>query len=117
MILYDSQNFLSVLFYPNELIFQKLRVPVFLTLVWSVASYVVASHTTYALSVHGHAMLGGFVTFLLIFRANQSYVRYTNGKAALSELNHEVRDLVSQVVFYMSPPEGSPKSSHGNHLQ
>ena len=26
MILYDSQNFLSVLFYPNELIFQKLRV-------------------------------------------------------------------------------------------
>jgi len=99
MIFYNHKDWWGTLLNGDNVLVNSFLIPTSIMLIWSTLSYVIANGYRVKFDVHGQAILGCFLTFLLIFRANQSYTRYVRGKLAVSGLSHASRDLISLVIF------------------
>lgn len=102
MIIYNHRKWFDAFFQPRISLIVGIVSPSILVLLYSIgAFYFCLNNPHVCLSEHGQAILGTFVTFLLVFRGRKSYSRYWKAKHAVSTLCHDSRELVGCVIFYM----------------
>merc|ERR1719327_1451834 len=101
MILYDNRSWTSAVFTWNGTVWPTIW-RLFFCLVWYVvASYVVSMYLRVNFGSEGHSILGGTMSFLMIFRANQAYARYWEGRSFVSFLFSDIRDFVVLSLLYL----------------
>lgn len=61
-----------------------------------------------------HSMLGGTMSFLLVFRCNQAYARYWEGRTSMSFFFSDLRDFLLFVNLYVRGGVRNVNWDHGN---
>lgn len=107
MIVYDHNTWLGSLTRIQGTVIESIWMPVVLVGLWA---YLVVTLATGPLPVicelsqdvtSTHKMLGTFVSFFLIFRTNQAYIRYWQCNATLKLIQIGTRELHSQFLIYI----------------
>eukprot|EP00746_Dinoflagellata_sp_MGD_P010941 gnl/MRDRNA2_/MRDRNA2_122786_c0_seq1.p1 gnl/MRDRNA2_/MRDRNA2_122786_c0~~gnl/MRDRNA2_/MRDRNA2_122786_c0_seq1.p1 ORF type:complete len:453 (-),score=55.96 gnl/MRDRNA2_/MRDRNA2_122786_c0_seq1:208-1566(-) len=112
MILYDTGSWLGAAFKWTGTVFTSIAWPAFWMILYNVGAYFLTLYLEYNLGSQGHTILGSTMSFLLIFRANQAYSRYWQGRNFVSYFFAELRDLSMLFMLYMKAGTGTVNWQH-----
>jgi predicted membrane chloride channel (bestrophin family) len=107
MIVYDHNTWLGSLTRIRGTVMSSIFIPVVLVGAWAWIVLVIANGPYPAICqlskdvTSTHKMLGTFVSFFLIFRTNQAYIRYWQCNETLKLIQIGTRELHSQFLIYM----------------
>mmetsp|Transcript_34223 Transcript_34223/g.107382 ORF Transcript_34223/g.107382 Transcript_34223/m.107382 type:complete len:467 (+) Transcript_34223:123-1523(+) len=100
MILYSGNNWFEVIFTYVGTVWPQIKVRFFLTAAYSVMAYIFCS-VEGNVGSEGRTILFGTMSFLLIFRANQAYSRYWQGRNMVTDFFSDLRELIMVSLIYI----------------
>lgn len=101
MILYDNGTWVENFAKWTGTVWGAIAMPVFYMFVYNVAAYLLTLYLEFNLGSAGHTILGGAMSTLVIFRANQAYARYWEGRGYVSFFFSDLRDLSMLAMLYV----------------
>mmetsp|Transcript_89558 Transcript_89558/g.191911 ORF Transcript_89558/g.191911 Transcript_89558/m.191911 type:complete len:460 (-) Transcript_89558:58-1437(-) len=101
MILYDNSDWFEVIFTYFGTVWSQIRTKFIFIVLYAIAAYAVACYYEYNFGSEGRTILFGTMSFLLIFRANQAYTRYWQGRCVVSEFFSDIRDFIMLSLIYI----------------
>lgn len=103
MLFYDNRRWLQVVFAYKGTVWRSICGPFIMWLVWVALSYANADASQLDLNLIGHwdHLLGVSMSCLLIFRANQAYLRYLEGQDIVTAFFSDLRQFVMLTMLYV----------------
>jgi len=101
MILYDNKVWHTVVFKYTGTVWPQIGLPLFLLTWYAIGSYAFAVHYEFNIGNEGELIFGSTMSFLLIFRANQAYTRYWEGRTHCAYFFSDLRDFLMLCMLYM----------------
>jgi len=116
MIFYDNEAWINTVFTLTGTVWPTIRRPMLLVLCYLLAAYASAIQFNISFGENGPttSVIGGTLSFLLIFRANQAYIRYWDGRTSLSMFFTSLRDFLMLALLYI--PSAKDRESLGPAL-
>lgn len=102
MIFYNNEAWVSSVFTHTGTVWPAVKKPFLALTCYVVAACVASRHfnTTFGENGPTTHVIGGTLSFLLIFRANQAYLRYWDGRTSVSILFTNLRDFLLLACLY-----------------
>ena len=107
MILYQSSDWFSAIFRWYGTVWGEIWDKVAFLFLYNLAMYLVTNYYEFQLGDAGHTILGGTMSFLLVFRANQSYGRYMAGRQATLGFFSDLRDFMLVMGLHVEGGKGA----------
>lgn len=104
MILYSGGDWFQVIFTYGGTVWPQIKVRFLLVLLYSAVAYAVSDWQGTGkgnTGTVGRAILFGTMSFLLIFRANQAYVRYWEGRTMVTDFFSDLREIIMVSLIYI----------------
>mmetsp|Transcript_41090 Transcript_41090/g.87511 ORF Transcript_41090/g.87511 Transcript_41090/m.87511 type:complete len:433 (-) Transcript_41090:55-1353(-) len=101
MIIYDNGQWMQVVCTYAGSVWPSIRMPFAVWVAWVLASFFLTSSMHQALGTDGHTTLGSTMAFLLIFRANQAYARYWEGRSCTTMFFADLREIIINGMMYI----------------
>jgi len=116
MILYDNEGWISTVFTLTGTVWPAIKRPMLLVLCYMLVAYFCAVQFNMSFGENGPttSVIGGTLSFLLIFRANQAYIRYWDGRTSISMFFTSLRDFLMLAMLYI--PGAKDRESQGPQL-
>jgi len=111
MILYNHKSWWGALTHKHNVL-SDLKSVLIVQTIWSIIAYYICLAHGLEFDTRGQQIIGCFTTFLVIFRAQQSYARYLAGKMAISQLSHTSRDIMSFAICNMRGLHSDDAATH-----
>mmetsp|Transcript_19487 Transcript_19487/g.61122 ORF Transcript_19487/g.61122 Transcript_19487/m.61122 type:complete len:433 (+) Transcript_19487:66-1364(+) len=100
MILYDNGDWFEVIFTYVGTVWPQIRTRFIVVTAYAVVAYAFQAIYRLNFGTEGKTILMGTMSFLLIFRANQAYARYWQGRSIVSELFSDIREFIMLTLIY-----------------
>lgn len=101
MIYYDNQSWFQLIFAFRGTVWENTWHLVLLILVCSFVVYEFEAETNLQLGCAGHTIFGSTMSYLLVFRANNAYMRYIDGRGLVTRLFLGLREYVGTLCVLM----------------
>ncbi len=101
MILYESSNWCGVVFTFAGTVWPGIWAIWMTTNMYILASYYLSLKFQVNFGVEGRTILLSTMAFLLIFRANQAYARYWEGRSFVSAFFSDIREFLLLAMLYI----------------
>lgn len=103
MIFYDNDAWISTLFTLVGTVWPAIKKPMVVLAFYMSSAYAASVHFDTSFGHNGPttSVVGGTLSFLLIFRANQAYIRYWDGRTSVSMFFTNLRDFLMLALMYV----------------
>eukprot|EP00930_Biecheleria_cincta_P008663 TRINITY_DN110197_c0_g1_i1.p1 TRINITY_DN110197_c0_g1~~TRINITY_DN110197_c0_g1_i1.p1 ORF type:complete len:444 (+),score=53.38 TRINITY_DN110197_c0_g1_i1:120-1451(+) len=101
MIIYDDGSWLRIILQKTGSVWPTIWPMMVAWVLTVVGTYLLLDTQDLTFGTDEHSMLGGTMSFLLVFRANQAYTRYWEGRTAISHFFSDMRNFLLFVNLYV----------------
>jgi len=117
MIVYKNDDWIRTVFTFNGSVWPNIKWRLLAWLVYVATTYTASDLLGARFASEGHTILGGAISFLLIFRTNTAYARYWMGRGCVSIFFDDLRDLLMVSLLYVSGGPTYGLSSKESNVQ